>query len=291
MELCYYKSENGNFGDDLNPYILDHLGKSSQSESDDFILLFIGTILHNNFAEFNNIDDFKKRKKIVMGSGIRYLNNPVIIDETWDIRFLRGPLSSLSLLNNCNSFITDPAYLIRETPIFQTLPTVKKYKMSIMPHFLSLDKIDWVEICKKFNINFISPAGRDIETILSEISQSEVLITEAMHGAIIADALRVPWKRFKYASNLYETDLVSEFKWSDWLFSMGLRNEAHNLNYSKVLKRLDPRFNLPMLKPLRGYYLDDSFEHLIKSESYQLSNDKLLIEKTERLATIVNSIL
>jgi succinoglycan biosynthesis protein ExoV len=283
MDLCYFKSEERNFGDDLNPYILEHFIPNYKDQYEDIVIYFIGTILFDGFVGEKKIKDFAEKRKVILGSGVRFINNPPYMDATWDVRFLRGPLSSLALTNNCNTYITDPAYLVRELPVFTELPKIKKHKISLMPHFLSLDKIDWKKLCDKYEINFIIPSEKNVDFILSEIAQSDVLITEAMHGAIIADAFRVPWKRFKWFSHVYESEMVSEFKWSDWLFSMNLKHSFYSLPYNKVVKEIDKRFNVPFMKYIRNKDADKSFENLIKDGTYQLSADKILDEKMNRL--------
>lgn len=70
--------------------------------------------------------------------------------------------------------------------------TAKKWKYSFMPHVGSLDFFDWEAICNKLNINFIDPRENPL-TVLTNIRASEKIITEAMHGAIVADSFRIPW--------------------------------------------------------------------------------------------------
>lgn len=47
-----------------------------------------------------------------------------------------------------------------------------------------------------------------------------------MHGAILADILRVPWHRFIMSTPFSEGSMVSEFKWNDWLYSI---NQYHTV--------------------------------------------------------------
>jgi hypothetical protein len=283
MDLCYFKAKNGNFGDDLNPYILNHFIPNFESYSNDIVIFLIGTVLHDDFVGIRNIQNFEKKQKIVLGAGVRYINMPIKIDKTWTVRFLRGPLSSLSLKNNTTTFITDPAYLIRELPFFKNKTSDKKYKTSLMPHIFSLNKVDWKRLCKIYGVNFIDPSGNNIDFILNEINQSEFLITEAMHGAIVADALRVPWKRFKYSSYINESEMVSEFKWSDWLFSMNLKHDINSLYYNKLIREIDRRVSFDLIKNIRTNSISESFERLIKKNEYQLSTNELLNEKNEKL--------
>lgn len=46
-------------------------------------------------------------------------------------------------------------------------------------------------VCQQAGVEYIDPAGK-VENVIAAISGSQVLISEAMHGAIVADTLRVP---------------------------------------------------------------------------------------------------
>lgn len=286
MELYYFKSQNGNFGDDLNPYLLEQLYPKYKEENNDSILIFIGTILDERFNNITTINDFNKRKKIVLGSGVRYINKPFTLDKTWEIRFLRGPLSSLFLKKS--KYITDPAYLIKTVPVFKNLIINKEYKISIIPHYHSMNKLNWNKICKKFNIHLISPVENNVEFTTMEIAKSEMILTEAMHGAIVADALRVPWMRFRYSSYFKEQEIVSEFKWADWLLSMNLKNIFQTLSYSDYIKQIEKKFNHKLLKTFRERYIEDSLMKLLCTNDYQLSSDTLLDEKINNLMLEIN---
>ena len=221
MNYLYYKSELGNFGDDLNPWLWPKLFPETDDTEDSFFL-GIGSILHKENRHFEGI---KKRKKIVFGTGIRPSNtyNRFSIDETWDIRFLRGPLSA-KYLGNAHEYISDAAYAVRQLPFFSELQNVeKKYEVSIMPYFNSMKYFDWEKIANSLGYNFISPySEKGVEHTLREIASSKYLISEAMHGAILADILRVPWHRFVLTTPYTEGERVSDFKWNDWMDSVNI---------------------------------------------------------------------
>ncbi len=219
MNYLYYKSKKGNFGDDLNVWLWPKIW-GNLSEELKIYFLGIGSILYNENPNYKKLND---DKKIVFGSGIRPspLYTKFKIDATWNIRFLRGPLSAQALENKY-PYITDSAYALRQLPEFDKyLNCEKKYDISLMPYFHSEDYFDWPKICKQLGYHYISPHSENgVEFTIQEIAASRKIITEAMHGAIVADLLRVPWHRFILSTPFTEGPMVSEFKWNDWLGSV-----------------------------------------------------------------------
>lgn len=216
MRYIYYKEPSGNFGDDLNAWLWPILLGKTTEKNVSKIFYGIGTILSN---DTKLVDTNPEVQKIVFGTGVRPSYEPIILDESWKIKFVRGPLSSMTFGQN-TEYISDAAYAIRQLDSFKSLiDSPKKYELSIMPHIFSTNKLNWEEICRKLGINYISPhSEKGVEHTMREIAASRYLISEAMHGAIVADALRVPWKRLVLFSQA--TKVVTEFKWMDWIFSL-----------------------------------------------------------------------
>lgn len=223
MKLIYYASEKGNVGDELNFWLWEKFfGKEIIDDYQDVAFLGIGSILLENSWFLEEASKYKH--KIIFGTGVRSINEKLLFDESWNISFLRGPFSSLKINNNIDNYISDAAYalpLVEDYSKYLDLP--KKYKVSVIPYFKSLDKAYWENICKEFGWNLITTETKDVDWFLKEVASSEFVISEAMHGAILADILRVPWKRLKFHSHVYEGMNVSEFKWEDWLYSVGIR--------------------------------------------------------------------
>ena len=142
-----------------------------------------------------------------------------LLDDTYDTSFLRGPISSLFLTNSLSNFISDGAYSLAKTKEYDTIinTTKKIHDVSFMPYLRTNQLIDWEKICKNAGVNYISPHPTDgIENKLIEIASSKKIITEAMHGAILADIFRIPWTKLQFVSDLFETGSVNETKWQDW---------------------------------------------------------------------------
>lgn len=230
LQLLYW--DGGNFGDDLNIWLWSKLlsnvvdtGTPYNKQGKRSLFLGVGTILSNTLP--------MSQLKIVFGSGAGYHRLPVL-DRNWRIYCVRGPLTAAQLGLDGKYAITDPAALIRAIK----LPDVpKQYKYSFMPHHSSIIATDWEAVCESLRIKYIDPT-QDFETCLHDIQASEIVIAEAMHAAIVADALRVPW----IPVNFHGRD-INAFKWNDWCKSLGLEYNPYTLGLgenSRLIKRKLP---------------------------------------------------
>ena len=203
MKLYHYKHRN--FGDALNRWLWPQLIPSLLDDNGAELLVGIGSIL-NDLVPRTPI-------KRVLGPGVGYGNGLPQLDDRWHIYAVRGPLSAQALNLPAEKAITDGAVLLRLLGWPKPLP--KLHRVAFMPHYHSLTFWDWPQLCADVGFKFVDPFGR-IEDTLNTLQQSELVIAEAMHGAIIADALRVPWVPLK----IYKHILA--FKWQDWLASVDL---------------------------------------------------------------------
>jgi len=84
-----------------------------------------------------------------------------------------------------------------------------------MPHYESIERGNWKKACELAGITFIDPSHPP-EKVISEILGAELVITEAMHGAIVSDALRTPWIGVRAMHH------VHRFKWHDWAEALSI---------------------------------------------------------------------
>ncbi|MDT8383058.1 MAG: polysaccharide pyruvyl transferase family protein [Gammaproteobacteria bacterium] len=204
MNLYYYTHPKGNFGDDLNPIIFNHLLPNFFDGNDSTLFLGIGTLINHRIPW--------SPKKIVFGSGVGYGELPTI-DDKWHFYCVRGPLSAKLLGLSESTAITDPAILIRE--IYPKEAITDATFISFMPHHDSTELANWKDICKLAGITYIDPAF-NVKEVIKTIQHSKLLITEAMHGAIVADAYRIPWVPVVCYQH------ILPFKWLDWCQSIGV---------------------------------------------------------------------
>lgn len=200
--LYHCKTKAGNFGDDLNTWLWPRLAPELSYDRWP-LFLGIGSVL-NDSVPF-------ERPKAVLGAGYAY-GKPPVLDPTWSIFGVRGPLTAQRLGLPIEKAITDSAVLVR-----RLLPvrSPKKYPVSLIPHHQSFWHADWARICEGSRIHCIDPRG-EVQHVISEIRESRLILAEAMHGAIIADTFRVPWIPVRLYGHF------CEFKWRDWTSSLSL---------------------------------------------------------------------
>lgn len=208
-----------NFGDALNPWLWPRLAPEVCDPGNPALFLGIGTILNPRVPA--------GPEKIVFGSGCSGGAVPRL-DPKWRVYGVRGPRTAARLGLAARHVLADPAILVRQCH----LPAVEKqHSISFMPHHQSALEADWAALCAEGGLNPIDPRA-PVERVLRDLQGTELLITEAMHGAIVADALRVPW----IAARIYGHFVP--FKWHDW---------AESLNLTLTLHSIPPIFQRPLL--------------------------------------------
>lgn len=209
MRLYYYQAKGGNFGDDLNAWIWPRLLGERVQTDDGRILVGMGSILDVRLDELVGT-------KIVFGTGINSQARLPRLDSSYDIRFVRGPISAAAL-GGAHRWIADSAVAVRLLP-WPEAPT--RASVGFMPHFHTTRYLDWTAVCADLGLHYINPQWPP-ERVMGAIRGCERIITEAMHGAIVADAFRIPWLRVTINSWQKEDFDFSALKWLDWGLALG----------------------------------------------------------------------
>jgi succinoglycan biosynthesis protein ExoV len=213
MRLFYFRGSGGitNFGDELNTYVWPRLVPSCFDSDDGTQFVGIGTLLNDQLPP--------AARTVVFGAGVGYYGPPRR-DASWEIYCVRGPLSARALDVPIAMAVTDPAALI--TRIEQPeIAGRSRWAHAFMPHWES-EPDEWKRVCAAAGIAFIDPR-RPTHEVLEALRRTDLLITEAMHGAIVADALRVPWIPVRTRR------AIKSFKWEDWCTSLELQYSPHDL--------------------------------------------------------------
>ena len=224
MKLFYYQFPKhqyptglGNFGDDLNPWLWQKLIPEYLDHDRHRIFVGIGTLLNDGLTK-----QFSRAKHIVIfSSGVGYGGGLPTVTNAWSVYCVRGPLSAQALGLADDRAVTDGGILVRQ--VFRPAGQ-KRFSYSFMPHaeHAACAGRIWPIICEQIGFHYIDPR-QSVDRVLHDISETEVLLTEAMHGAIAADALDVPW------IPICTSHRILPFKWQDWCASLGLTYEPQHV--------------------------------------------------------------
>lgn len=220
MKLYYYESKIGNFGDDINKWLWNELKSDFFDGDPEIRFSSIGTIINKGMPA--------AKKWIVFSSGIGYGYAPKGFgDESWDIICVRGPLSASILGLSETKYITDGAALLSTLAEFSPLPEEERDGVIFIPHHNALDTGNWEAVCGRAGIEFVNPT-LESKIVIQKIRHAKLVLADAMHAAIISDAMRVPWVP------LVTSGQINTFKWLDWTKTVNLPYKPIVLGSSSV---------------------------------------------------------
>lgn len=295
MKLRYCRIDGGNFGDDLNTWLWPTLLGDSFFDEDESEMFFgVGSILSYNLP--------REPRKVILGSGTGY-KHPPVIDESYDVYCVRGPHTAAAMNLPVEKGIADGAYLCLATERFRRIASCEKLsRAAIVPHHQSVETVDWEHVAEAGDMTFVDPRDHFFE-VFEQIAQAECVLAESLHGAIIADALRVPWKPFRIGHRF------NTFKWNDWFASIGV-TDCEILEYP-VLWNQEVSFLTHMknrLKRVCGHAINryrwiqrplrkstpaefeefaQQLSEVVATQEFFLSTDETLQRIQERLMTCV----
>jgi succinoglycan biosynthesis protein ExoV len=212
MQLLHYRSTVANFGDDLNGVLWRALRPELIDDDPASLFVGIGTII--GIA----CDPAAKLHVFSSGAG----NDPV---ENWrgrDVTYwcVRGPISCALLGLSPDVALTDGAIL---APLAEGFPreATGGGGTLVIPHFQTLDYPGWQQAVAQSGFELLDPRAEPRE-VISRIAGARRVLTESLHGAILADTYGVPWNVFATSGNFGSTKFI------DWCLSLDL---PFNLTY------------------------------------------------------------
>ena len=260
MKITYYRGKFPNFGDELNTWMWSKILPNFFDDDDKVLFLGIGSTIGNYYD--------KAAKKIVFGAAFVPIYNgkpPDVHGVDWDIYFVRGYRTAQLLNISPDLALGDAAILLRTVVDTQQKSSER---VSFMPHWESLERGNWEQVCRLAGINLIDPR-RPIDDIISELLQSRLVIAEAMHGAIVSDALRIPWVP------LLPIDYIHREKWFDWAEVLGISLKPHRFLPSSLLEAKITLKHRPTLVNLIDSVPLSPASHLINTGAIHLAAHRL----------------
>jgi succinoglycan biosynthesis protein ExoV len=282
VKLQYFQGAYPNFGDDLNTWMWPRLLPGFFDDDMRTLFIGIGSTIGDHYD--------KAAKKVIFGAGYvpQYCRMPDVHGGDWDIYFVRGPRTAQLLNISPDLSLGDSAILLR------TLVDSRKRTaevISFIPHWESFEHGNWQQVCRLAGFNLIDPR-RPVEEVITELLRSRLVVAEAMHGAIVADAMRIPWIPLLPITDMHR------MKWFDWAEALGMTLEPHRLWPSSVTEAKIALVRHPTLvrlgdliasSPIRGLsekaaiYLAAQRLTQISKVPPILSEDKIMNRVTERM--------
>lgn len=220
----FYHSGYKNFGDVMNPWFWDHFFPNLGSiGGDDLIFSGIGSVLNDRLPV--------GRQNIVFGSGAGYGDAPS--DRNWKFYAVRGP-ETAKVFGLTDIALGDPAMLL---PHIFPVSVDQASEVVFVPHRESASLGGWEGPCKTLGIGYIDPRS-NLQDVIRRIASARLVISESLHGCIVADAYRVPW----IPVTMFHSH---PFKWRDWLGALDLEYTPTLIDQQTVQK-----FDSPGLKRL-----------------------------------------
>ena len=224
----FFLRDTKNFGDYSNHILWKKLIPELLDEHDGMRLIGVGSLLKSDL-------NYVQGKKVILGTGSGYgAFPPAEITRDWDFYFVRGPLTASKFNISKEKAVVDGAWLFALLSEYDLKPIKKG--ISFIPHWKSAEKGNWKGICELAQIKYIDPIS-DFDTILNCIAESELVITESLHGAIFADLYRTPWIPVKISNNFIN------FKWIDWCESVSVPFNLINIPPSSFLDCISEKTN------------------------------------------------
>lgn len=186
-----------NFGDAIVPAFWKNVMPEVFSARPNETLLSIGTILNMRLP---------RQPIAVFGSAWHWGQKPML-DKSWTVFCVRDFDTAHALGLPPTYAVGDPLYLFQVRPAVQHL-----WGVIYMPHYtlLNIHPIDRLQSMLGPDITVLDPT-RDHLHSLAIIASAKLVITGAMHGAIAADANRVPWVP------CFNSPAIFYQKWQSWL--------------------------------------------------------------------------
>lgn len=258
INLYWFKIPDGssNYGDALNPFIITELSGQKvryipypykwynvpyqylhslirKSGIADFwgmirsifarkIIFCIGSIMHKH----------DKEGILVWGSGIGHSNWKI---DNAEFKAVRGKETLKKLKEfgyNLPIAIGDPAILL---PILIP-PSIKKYKIGIIPHYIQYHELVDNKITEDF---IIIDMKQDVHTVTEQITSCYYIASSSLHGLIVAQSYNIPalWVDFNCKNKLAGNNI----KFRDYFSSVEIEPyepiiiNSFDINYFKKL--------------------------------------------------------
>lgn len=119
------------------------------------------------------------------------------------------------------------------------------------------------------------------------LASCDAVVVEAMHGAIIADSLGVPWTPCRM-NNLKSEGEAHAFKWKDWLDTLELSPSFVTLPETEDMPGLSLKNDIKFALKVRAAAY--GLRNMLKNADWNLSDRDLLAHRQEQMLKIIKAL-
>jgi pyruvyltransferase len=185
--VAYWWRKRPNFGDTLNPILIEKLSGKRPFHSEDVRANYPGPVYSVVGSVLQSLTD---PNLVVWGSGF-IREGAVFRTKPAAVCAVRGPLTRDLVLRQgipCPAVYGDPALLY---PRFFTRPVQRSIRLGVVPHYWdkghpALERLTDDPLVRIIDVQ------RDAETVAEEIRACEAIASSSLHGIVIALAFGIP---------------------------------------------------------------------------------------------------
>lgn len=169
---AFWWDRHANFGDALNPILLQHFGyEVEQAPADEADVCCVGSVLELVGPEFSGA---------IVGSGF-VADGPPMPFPYARILALRGPLSA-ARAGVMPDVLADPGLLCASL----VPPRAAHVRIGVVPHFKDKALHAVLALAERDDVKVIDVQA-DALSVLAEIAECEIVLSSSLHGLIAAD--------------------------------------------------------------------------------------------------------
>lgn len=193
----YWWNETPNFGDGLNPYIVDKLGGAKVSwvplhEAD---LVGAGSLLQ----WVTPLQGKLKHTLHVWGSGYMFDREPAITSPMVVHHAVRGT-KSRSYGNLKDVALGDPGLLIDQLLVKRP---PKRHRLGIVPHLWHASDLTLTHLLNRYPELKCIDVRQNALDVIREIASCEFIFSSSLHGLVAADSLGIPNQWVAFSQSLF----------------------------------------------------------------------------------------
>lgn len=208
----------GNFGDWLTPRLCEHLSgqRVEHSEPQRADIIATGSVLEPWF--WGN-DTWQSYGGVVWGAGRMFGTFPMAFDVA-HVAVVRGrwTLDRLQCPSKETVLLGDPGLLCH----MLVRQAKKRYVLGIVPHWSELQHPLVSGLAAQSPDVCIVDVTEPVQNVIDQTAQCEFILSSAMHGLVLADALEIPNHWLRLNTGIEDQAGMPEFKYRDYYSVFGM---------------------------------------------------------------------